>query len=210
MQFWRWPNLERKCSAVHFSLIQSLIHYFYNLFDVIRIVTIFAKESVAHHPAFPSICIANQSPAICHVHPITAIRTWYSSCTFGRQGIEFDPVHLEAHLSCCLIQLYCSQERSKMIEQDSYLLVTQRSTLEWSAGGNTLSRQHHCSDTPKTWARKKLSPPQFSSHPISCCGLILLVHLANPLFLAHSFKPANPCNQWLLPVSKSVTGHSFL
>jgi hypothetical protein len=39
-------------------------------------------------------------------------------------------VHLEAHLSRRLIQLYCSQERSKMIEQDSHLLVIQRSTLE--------------------------------------------------------------------------------
>ncbi len=33
-------------------------------------------------------------------------------------------------LSRRLIQLYCSQERSGMIEQDSHLLVIQRSTLE--------------------------------------------------------------------------------
>ncbi len=112
-------------------------------------------------------------------------------------------------LSRRLIQLYCSQERSGMINQDSHLLVIQRSTLEWSTGGNTLYCQRHCSDTPKTQARKKLSPPQFSSRQICCRGLILLVHLANPLFLAHSFKPANPL-QPMTPSSQQICHRQFI
>jgi hypothetical protein len=90
-----------------------------------------------------------------------------------------------------------------------HLLVIQRSTLEWSTGGNTVYCQRHCSDTPKTQARKKLSPPQFSSRQICCRGLILLVHLANPLLLAHSFKPANPL-QPMTPSSQQICHRQFI
>ena len=41
------------------------------------------------------------------------------------------------------------------------------------------------------------------------CGLILLVHLANPLLPAHSFKPANPL-QPITPSSQQICHRQFI
>ena len=48
-----------------------------------------------------------------------------------------------------------------------------------------------------------------SSHWFHCSGLILLVHLANPLLPAHSFKPANPL-QPITPSSQQICHRQFI